>query len=550
MTQIVQEASQSAGQEVVRSAGQEAMWAPPEGVTPAAAGKTVCAFLDVATTSYGRATHYNTRQEQQAAELAAHGELQHLSRSLYAVMMALPGVTDRAVQVGLKNLLSTPWTEDSFLSAQQEREVLYALLQALPAPRMFKLMDALRVGDAELGIRKANNARTRKLVLRTLLGSSRLQLWSVKYRTKMQRSLVHAWGRRLASIVRQILIRDARLWTKKERGIIGTNVDRHCKGQVLGDVHECIRFVLGDRARLHLPLLVAFEAAKADLSAGKKLPLEVLQGIRATYHPDVSKETVLELVKAGLTRAQRKNVQRQAAAAGIEVAMDPMDYNAVGLYLYAFECGLTTEICAALGAKADRAAAALPSRWPCVTVIVDASQSMTGSATQRLRPMAVTLALRDMLLKTGDLGVAYYCGGTFADDGLVRPMGDTAIAEGLLAALAHKPPPSVVFVISDGYENAPAGRFAEMLTHVRELGIDTPVYHLNPVMAAEAGGVKELVVGDGVPTLPVRSPEALGTTFIRGMIEAEPVRGINMLIRKALEAGPCGQSKPTLLTEG
>lgn len=533
--------------EIVRAENEVQLWTPPRGIEPAHAGRVVCSFLDVATTAFGRATHYNTRQEQQAAELAIHTELLQLNRSLYAVMMALPGVTDRSVQVGLKNLLATSWSAtDAFLNANQERELLNLLIQALPAPRMLKLIDALRVGNEQLGIRKANNARTRKLILRTLLGSPRLQLWSVKYRSKMQRAFVHAWGRKMASVIRQILLRDRRLWNAKEQGIVQANLLRFA-GDQGAKAAECVRFIFGDRSRLSLPLLVAFEAAKTDLAAGKKLPLEVLQGIRGTFHPDVTKEQVLELAKDNLTKHQKIAVQRRAEEAGVKVDVDFKAYDAVKLYLYAFERGMNQEIADALEKRAARAAAALPNRWKSVGIVVDASKSMEGDRTQKLRPMAVTLALRDMLMAAAEHGVGHYCGGDYGQqNGLVRPMGDTAIADGLVQVLSHANPPEAVFVLSDGYENAPSGRFAEVLAQVRELGIDTPVYHLNPVMAAEASGVKELAPGDGVPTMPVQSPEALGATFIRGMIEAEPVKGINVLIRKALEAGPSGQAKKAL----
>ncbi len=68
-------------------------WSVPGLVSPAEAGKIVVSFLDAATTSLGRATHYNSREEQQRAELLAHDALLWLDRDLYAVLLALPGVT-------------------------------------------------------------------------------------------------------------------------------------------------------------------------------------------------------------------------------------------------------------------------------------------------------------------------------------------------------------------------------------------------------------------------------------------------------------------------
>ena len=47
---------------------------------------------------------------------------------------------------------------------------------------------------------RVNNARTRRLILSTLLRADNLEFWSVKYRRKLATALIHAWGRRTASI--------------------------------------------------------------------------------------------------------------------------------------------------------------------------------------------------------------------------------------------------------------------------------------------------------------------------------------------------------------
>jgi hypothetical protein len=161
------------------------------------------------------------------------------------------------------------------------------------------------------------------------------------------------------------------------------------------------------------------------------------------------------------------------------------------------------------------------------------SKSMEGDKTQPLRPAAAALATRDMLSHVSDTGYIEYIGGE-GRACLARPMGDTSIADAFLKALRHEP--EAVFIISDGYENSPAGRFAEVLSLVREAGIDTPVFHLNPVMAAESGGVRN--ISSQATTLPLQSPTAIGTTIVRGMIEADPVRGINLLVKMALDSGP------------
>lgn len=494
-------------------------------------------FLDAAATSLGRATHYNSREEQQKAELLAHDALLWLDRDLYAVLLALQGVTDRARQVGVKNLLATgPMARSGLLDDAAERRLIARLVDSLPPQRVLKLFEGLRVGSPEDGIRKANNARTRKLILRTILGSARLPLWSVKYRSKMARALTHAWGVRKTSILRAILGKEDAAWTAKERAILVKEIDRHAPMN-RDHVYACVAFVLGHAGAASVPLLAAYEAAKADLAAGAKLPPEVLEGIRSVFHKGTPKEEVLRITAASLTKAQRLDVQKRAAEAKVDVQMNPVDYDPVRLYVYAFEMGMTGEIARALLDKALVAARAFPVRYGSIGILLDASASMMGAEDQRLRPMATALALRDVLMHTGRARVVQ--SGGDAGPMLVRPAGDTGLAEGLLDLLEAGP--EAVFVISDGYENRPAGRFAEVVAALRAMGNTTPIFHLNPVFAAESVGVRELCPGL-VPTLPAARPEALGISMLRGLLEADPARGIAALVRLALPAATGGEA--------
>lgn len=515
-------------------------WSLPGLVTPTEAGKIVVSFLDAAATSLGRATHYNTREEQQKAELLAHDALLWLDRDLYAVLLALQGVTDRARQVGIKNLLATPrGGRSGLLDDAAESRLIARLADSLPPQRVLKLFDGLRVGSAEDGLRKANNARTRKLILRTILGSARLELWSVKYRSKLARALTHAWGVRKTSIVRSILGKEDAARTALERTILRREIDRHA-AMDRGRTHACIAFVLGHRGAPSVPLLVAYEAAKADMSAGAKLPPEVLEGIRSVFHKGTPKEEVLRLTAAHLTRGQRLDVQKRAEVARVDVRMDPADYDPVRLYVYAFEMGMTMEIARALLDKAHEAARAFPIRYGTIGVLLDASASMMGAGDQKLRPMATALALRDMLQHTGRARVVTVGGDAGrAEAMLVRPAGDTGLADGLLELVEDAV--EAVFVISDGYENRPAGRLAEVVAALRAIGVATPIFHLNPVFAAESLGVRELCPGL-VPTLPAARPEALAISMLRGLLEADPARGIAALVRLALPAARGGEA--------
>lgn len=500
----------------------------------------IVTFLDTASTSFGRATHYNTRDEQQAAELAAHVGLQNLHRGLYATLLTLPGLTDRAVQLGVRNLLSCPPNGHAALSPAVERQVIEHLFAELPIQRLLKVMQSFRTGDEALGIRKANNSRTRKLILRTLLGSDKLELWAVKYRHKMRDALTHAWSQRTASILRTVATKPFGKRSQKENAILHRHVWHHTYPTTnhipSEDITECVAFILGAKVQWSLPLLIAHEAAKTDLAAGSKLPLEVLHGIRSTYHKAIPAADLLKVIdKKTLSANQRMAVQRKAKEVGAEITMDPMQYDAVRLYLYAYEMGMTDEIVAALDRKAKTAAQSFPLRYDHTAILVDASASMAGSKEQPLRPMATALAIRDVLRAASgrDSTVLYAGGGGLGmyDDRLVRPAGDTALAADLVRLLTCKP--DAVFVISDGYENCSAGRLAEVVSHIRAMNITTPIYHLNPVMAAESDGARSLGANT-IATIPVQRPDAFGVSMLREVFRTDPALALSKLLQATI----------------
>lgn len=512
-------------------------WAPRAGVEQQEVGRVVCGFLDVASTSMGRETHYNTRDEQQAAELSAHRELLALDRGLYALLMLLPGSLDRARQLGLRTLLSEPdQGTRSLLNDRQELEILTRLSAELPPHRLLNVVLSFRTGDERLGVRKTSGGRMKRLVLRTLLGSRRLELWSVKYRRKMREALTHAWGRKMATTLRLVLSKPE--WSEREQSILDKHVLKHRGGNEPSAVLECVAFVLEAQRGYTLPLLSAVGAAREDLEAGSRLPPEVLEGIRSVFHADIPHARVLELTarSGAMTQTQRRKVQKSAAKAGVQVAWDPSrERDAVKLYLYAFEQGMSEAIAARLDALAQSSVASFPARYQSIGVLLDASASMAGTDEQKLRPMATALALRDMLRHTSAHARVVLAGGV-EDGGLVRPGGCTDLASGLVSLLGEGL--DAIYVVSDGYENAPAGRFAEVIDACRRARIEVPpVLHFNPVLAAEAKGVRELCPRDpGVPTLPASNPGALGLGMVRGLLQSDPVKGVNVLVERILQA--------------
>lgn len=493
---------------------------PLDLATPDAA-RTVARFLDAAAGATGRATFYNTADEQSALERSAHADMAALDRRLYAGLIASPYVLDRARQIGVARLLSGGVPEsDAVADAAAEAAAVRAAVARLTVPRMLNLY-------AMLAAERVNNARARKLILRTLLGSPALESWAVRYRRKLGVALRHAWGVRTAGIVRAVLVRELAggELDAKERRIVAAEVDRWAPGRDRAVVHECVAFVLGAEGPFTRGNLRAYRDARSDLDAGRTLPYETLEGLRGRFHPAEPPARVLELTKGRLTAGQRLAKQAQAERAGVEVEVDFTRYDAVRLYLYAYERGLTDEVASALAARARGTAAGLDLADRRVALVLDGSGSMAGSAEQALRPLAVALALRDVLREAAGECREVWFGGKFGEDGLVRPSGDTAPAHALLDALSWDA--DLVIVVGDGYENAPAGRFGEVLAAARDLGIRTPVVQMAPVLAADAGGVRAFA--PEVPTAGVQRLEGLELTACRLLLEVEPAAAVRSL---------------------
>jgi len=514
----------------------------------------VLSFLDVCTTSYGRSTHYNTREQQVSSEIHAHAELFRRCRDLYETLLLLPGTTDHSRQLGISTLLANPRGADVFLDPKIERHILEKFVREMPPQRLLKMFDALRGRGGHFGIKRSNNARTRKLILKTILNSPRFELWVVKYRDKVKGALVHAWGQKLASFIGEAVKQYPKFskMSRIDRGALRDHVFRYIIGDT--DVHnkrvrvcQCLAFLFGKRDGFYkeMKMLNAFVCSKKDLKAGSILPTEVLEGIRSTYHQNTKPGDIIRIKAKSktMTTHERRVVQKRAKEAGVDVEMRVDDYSSVELYIHAFENGMTGIVQDALTRKAKKTATTLPFSYNRIGILLDASKSMEGSREQPLRPMAVALSLRDALVASAESASVLVCGGTYEGDKatLTRPKGSTDLAERLLFLMMDEP--EAIFIISDGYENAPAGRTGDVLRLAREYGNDTPIIHFNPVFAAETGAVRSICDGiDKVVTMPVKSPELIGTTMVRGLIESDPRQGIENLVRIALTAGGEGFS--------
>ena len=483
----------------------------------------VIAVMNTSGVSTGKGTHYNSREEEIMARQKAGKALFEMDRGIFMMIHALDGVTDDSKRTAIKALLMNNWDNcaNSVLDRDVEMEGIWRLTQSLQANRVLKLFVEMR-GE------RVNNTRTKKrLILPFLLNHPSLDWWAVKYRRKMRLALEHAWDKRTASVIGSVIRRER---TSVEDKGLKERIDRHLNSGVDRDkVYECIAFILGNDGEYTLPLFKAFKAAKADIAQGKTLPPEVLEGIRSTHHKSVTQKRILELTKnTSMTEKKKALFQRKAKKENVKIAFNPMSRTATELYVLAYSEGMTDEIWNALMRTARLGAQQLPVRFGKIGILMDDSFSMSGAATQKMRPMAVALAMKDVLKNIGETFVIRTTSGRRINraNPLPKPKGSTDIAMTLVDLLETGA--DAVFILSDGYENAPSGRVNEVMELLDRIGNRTPVFHINPVVGSESGqGLRNL--SERIPCMPVSNPQGLALTLMRAMMETDVKRGIQTL---------------------
>jgi hypothetical protein len=491
----------------------------------------VMSLMNLSGVDIGRSTHYNTPEEAEKARAALHQELFSYDRTIYGCLFCLDGVTDFARQKAIKVLLSNPWrdTTDTLLTMVHERNIIEYLIKSLKPFQVFNIF-------LEMKNDRINNARSTKAILRYILNSPKLDFWAIKYRRKIELIFKQCWSDLNAKVIKSILLK-LTLNADEARGLrnhIIKYIDPKDKRPGhLNMVKEAVSFILGnDIVCARSPVIKSYEESKLDIEKGTLVPVEILYQVRSTYHMDTStKADVLRITKKTMTSKQTMRVQKSAKKAGTKVAFNPKSLPMVDLLIYAYEMGMTEEILKALDEKAKKAASALPFKFNNVGILVDASFSMSGSESTKMRPIATALALARMLGHVGKKHMTVFAGGQSIPGQMIRPYGETDLANRLVDLLEKEP--DSIFIISDGYENAPAGRVAEVIELVEELGLHLPIYHLNPVSAAESKtGLKMLA--KNISVMPVLKPETMGLTLLKKVIEQDPIRGIIGLLNTVI----------------
>lgn len=430
------------------------------------AAEDVLLFVNAAITATGQREFHSEQWEQRLSLAFLHEYMLVNYRDLYAASLALD-INDHNAAAIVLGLLRTAGQA----TAEQRRtegRLIARRLALLPPQRVYRLFRQIR----RAGL---NNRRTRAIIRDWLAGRPDPAFDAVKYRGAVRDAMRHAHLPAPGELGRFLFQR---------RG--GTAFDT--------------------------PLLESWRRAHYDKAALYELPFTVAEGFAAKH--GVKRQVFLERIAPRLTRLERLRLQESARAHRAEaVAADLARMELTRLAGYVLSLSLDdrarrrAELTGALRAAALRAAGSEAGQWGSTAAVLDDSFSASGSAQKRRRPLAVALAAHFLLEALAGRYTAHWVSGR-GDPLLAYPFGPTPLGARILDALDTRP--ELLVVVSDGWDNAPAGLAGEVLriwrTRLDPAG-STAVVHLNPVYDAEDFDVRRLA--PGVPTAGIRDAEDL-----------------------------------------
>lgn len=392
-------------------------------------------------------------------------------RPFYARTLAC-GINDFAKTRILQTLLSTG-RETPPAFRDEENALIRAATRSLPPQRAYKLFAALRKANI-------NNRRARAVVRDYLAARPDTVFDAVKYRSKVRAAATHA-----------------HLRLPGEMGA----------------------FLWGDHAKLRFqtPLFETFRQARYAKEAVYRLPYTVAEGLALKH--GIPRATFLSNIAPNMTKSERERLLRSSADAGVTLSTDlsRMPLTRLALYVLSLPSmereARQEELETALRGAARRALRQAPLSLPAtgtIAAVLDDSYSASGSEEKRRRPLAIALGVHYLLREAaGERYRPFWCYGTASGNPLfATARGSTDLATPLVRALETSP--SLVLIVSDGFENDPPGAVDALVRVWRErLDPDgaTAFVHANPVFAADEYAPRPL--SPLVVTLGVRDAETV-----------------------------------------
>lgn len=446
----------------------------PENSADLVAAEDVLLFANAAITATGQREFRSGALDQQLSLDFLHTYVRVNYRRVYAASLALDINDHNAARIVL-GLLETAG-EASAEERRTEGRLIAARLARLAPQRVYRLFGEVR----RAGI---NNRRTRAIMRDWLAARPDLGHDAVKYRSGVKTAARH-------------------VHLRCPRG-----------AEPLAEVGAFL-FRPGKLPRYEHPLLDAWRRAHYEQGAVAELPFTVAEGFAARH--GMKREVFLKRAAPRMTRLERLRTHAVTQRQDVDLAVMPLTRLALYVLALPFEqrAARRTELTGALRTAARRAAGKHAGSWGRVHAVLDDSFSSSGSGQKRRRPLAVALACHHLLEVLAAPGAyrGLWTSGR-GDALLVRPWGPTPLGMRVLDALEPGPggaAPDRLVIVSDGWDNAPAGLAGEVLRVWRarlDPGRRTAVVHVNPVYDADGFDVRRLAAG--VPTAGIRDAEDL-----------------------------------------
>ncbi|MCH9675307.1 MAG: hypothetical protein K0U93_27955 [Gammaproteobacteria bacterium] len=421
--------------------------------------------------------YYVDRYEQSVSIAFLHEYILVNYRRIYARVLAI-GVNHFNRATIIANLLRAGTPTDPS-EAVEEGELIANALAELPANRAYGLI-------ARLSAARINNRRTRAVIKRYLARRPDVEFDAVKYRSKFKAAVAHAHVR------------------------------------MPGEFGPFL-FAMKGHSQFKTSLFENFRQAHYTQQAVYKLPFTVAESMAVRH--GIARDVFLKKIEPKMTATEKLRFQNAAARTkGAALSFDLRRAPLTRLAIYVLSLpsqerhDRAQELDEALRTSAQRALHRAPLALGRVATVLDRSRSTWGTREKRRRTLALALASSYFLRAASETYRPFWAPapGPLAFEHLVEAGGQTPIAQSLIDALEWQP--SLIVILSDGYENDPPMACASVVDAYREkLAGVTPIeiVHANPVFDANHFSPHSLCAQ--IPTVGVRDAEDLATMlgFVR-----------------------------------
>ena len=329
-----------------------------------------------------------------------------------------------------------------------------------------------------------------------------------------------------------------------------TDIRKICK---LPGAEDLERFLFNkELKKIKYDLYKNYIKAKTDKEAVFKLPYSIAEGFKNLHK--ISDEEFMEKIKGNMTTAEKRRAQGRAEKAGVKIEFDLSRETPVNIQkllrsdkIKLPSIKLTAEENFEKACKRDAKKLFEYFDFKNIKIIVDNSGSMYGSEEKKNHPIAVAEASANVLKYLSEETELVAAPNKIRF--LMKPDGESNIAEAILKILKgiDLEKDNLVVIISDGYENAPAGLANQILVAFKKK-LDkkekTIILHLNPVFAPEAGDLKKL--SEAIQTFGIRDTRQLFLILLLAVIRNKKDKKVRQIIegmKKKVEVRPKKKKK-------